>query len=472
MRSANCIARRFVLALTALWLPASALAADERPNIVFLLADDLGYGDLACYGHPYARTPQLDRLAHDGTRFTQFYVTMLCSPTRAAAITGQFPSRWRIFAHLSSLEANSSRGMPDWLDVHAPSVPRALQQAGYRTAHFGKWHLGGGSGSYRDGKLFINHPDAPAVSAYGFDVARSDFGNSPTWKAGEPVDKPHEIYPYLEPEWQRWSSRAISDATIAFLQDHARNHSGRPFLTHIWFKDVHTPMRPTDAMRAPYARLAEPAQTHYAMLTFMDEQIGRILSTLDELGLSQNTLVIFASDNGAVLNRGGSNGSLRGEKWTLYEGGIRAPLIVRWPGHVSAGRVDEASVLSICDFMPTFCRLAGANMPEGYQSDGVDASDAFLGKSLQRTRPLFWHHPSGADRSPTLAVRDSDWKLLMDPGGARLALYNLARDPGEKQDIAAENGPTVERLKTALLEWHGTLPKKPAPAPKKRAANS
>ena len=277
------------LALGALatWLPSTALAAEQPPNIVFLLADDLGYGDLACYGHPYARTPNLDRLAQDGTRFTQFYVCTLCSPTRAAAITGQFPSRWRIFAHLSSLASNTGRGMPHWLDPQAPSMPRALQKAGYRTAHFGKWHLGGGSGSFRDGELFINHPDAPPVASYGFDVVRATFGNGPTWKKAEPVDKPHEIYPYAESEWQTWSSRAISDATIEFLQDHAQRHPNQPFLAHVWFKDVHTPLKPTDAMRAPYADVPEPSQTHYAMLSFLDEQIGRILNALDKLGLRE-----------------------------------------------------------------------------------------------------------------------------------------------------------------------------------------
>lgn len=458
MQSAILMLRVLLVAL----MPSLALAAEQPPNIIFLLADDLGYGDLACYGNSLVRTPNLDRLASDGTRFTQYYVNTLCSPTRAAALTGQFPSRWRIFAHLSSLESNASRGIPDWLDPQAPSFPRALQQVGYRTAHFGKWHLGGGSGSYRDGKLFINHPNAPAVTDYGFDEVRATFGNGPTWKKAEPVDKPHEIYPYAEPEWQTWSSRAIAEATIKFISDHAQKHRGRPFLANAWFKDVHTPMKPTNAMRAPYVNVPEPAQTHLAMTSYLDEQIGRVLATLDELGLRESTLVIFASDNGGVLSRGASNGALRGQKWTLYEGGVRVPLIVRWPGHVPAARVDETSVLNVCDLAPTFCRLGGAKMPEGYQSDGEDASDALLGKPFKRTKPMYWHHPTGGDRGPTLAVRDGDWKLLMDPGGGRLALYNLRDDPSEKQDVAAEQEATVERLKTALVEWTQSLPKKEA----------
>jgi arylsulfatase A-like enzyme len=145
-------------------------------------------------------------------------------------------------------------------------MPRALRQAGNHTAHFGKWHLGGGSGSFRNGKLYINHPDAPAVAAYGFDQVRADFGNAPTWKHALPVDKPHELYPYDEPEWQTWSSCAISDATTEFLENHMRRHADRPFLVHAFFKDSHTPMKPTDAMRAPYTDVSELAQTHYAMV--------------------------------------------------------------------------------------------------------------------------------------------------------------------------------------------------------------
>ncbi|MCC6510027.1 MAG: sulfatase-like hydrolase/transferase, partial [Pirellulaceae bacterium] len=383
--------------------------------------------------------------------FRQFYVSMLCSPTRTSVITGQFPPRWRIFGHLAALAENQRRGMPDWLDPHAPSMPRALQQAGYHTAHFGKWHLGGGSGSFRNGKLFINHPDAPPVTSYGFDIARADFGNAPTWKQALPVDKPHELYPYDEPEWQTWSSRAISDATIEFLENHARQQTDQPFLVHAFFKDPHTPMKPTDEMRAPYTDVKEPAQTHFPMVSFMDEQIGRILSKLDELQMRSNTLVVFASDNGAVLNRGGLNGQLRGEKWTLYEGGIRVPFIARWPGHVPAGRVDDTSVLNVCDLVPTFCQLAGAQMPAGYTSDGVDATAALSGTAFLRQSPMMWYHPTGAGRSPTLAIRDGDWKLLMNVDGSKLALYNLATDLSEEHDVSAGHSQIVDSLKSKLV---------------------
>jgi N-acetylgalactosamine-6-sulfatase len=348
--------------------------------------------------------------------------------------------------------------MPDWLDVSAPSMPRALQQTGYRTAHFGKWDLGGGSGSWRDGKLYINHPDAPAVSQYGFDVVRATFGNAPTWRGIEPVAAPHEIYPYDDRTWQTLSSQAIADAAIEFLDEHASRNDSDPFLTHVWFKDPHTPMAPTAEMRKPYLDVPEPSQTHYAMISFLDEQIGRILARLDALNLRDNTLVLFTSDNGAAEGRGGSNTPLRAYKWYLYEGGIRVPLIVRWPGHTPAGRVDSNSVLNLCDFAPTFCRLAGAAMPANYRSDGIDISEALHGRSInQRPAPMMWHHPTSGKRSPMLAIRDGDWKLLMDPDGGRLELYNLRTDLAEQTSLAAENPQITQRLSSALRTWHASL---------------
>jgi N-acetylgalactosamine-6-sulfatase len=359
---------------------------------------------------------------------------------------------------LSALDANTSRGMPHWLDVNAPSMPRALQKAGYRTAHFGKWHLGGGSGAYRDGKPWVNHPDAPPVVDYGFDVARATFGNSPTWKAAVPVDAPHEIYPYNDQAWLTWSSRAIADSTMEFLADHAERSPKSPFLIHAWFKDVHTPMKPSAEMRESFRDLPEPEQTHLAMLRELDKQIGRILDKLDELKLAENTLVLFTSDNGAAQNRGGSNAPLRAWKWTLYEGGIREPFMVRWPGHVPAGRVDDKSVLNICDFAPTFCRLAGATMGEDHQSDGIDMMPALSGKTVTRISPQFWHHPTGSDRSPPLAIRDGKWKLLTEPSGRRLELYDLSADVGETTNLAEKEPEVAGRMRDALLAWFKTLP--------------
>jgi arylsulfatase A-like enzyme len=454
--------RLALLLLAAVAILTPAVAAEppaRRPNILFILADDLGYGDLGCYGHPRLATPVLDRLAAQGTRFTQFYANHpTCSPTRAAFITGRNPSRAHIYAPLSSFTANAARRMPDWMDVNPPTLPRALQQAGYRTAHLGKWHLGGGSGSWRAGKAFINHPSAPPVAAYGFETVRVDFGNGPTWRAAQPVDRPHELYPYDDREWQTWSSRAIADAAITFLEDHAATQRERPFYLNVWLKDPHTPLRPTDEMRAPYRDLPEPAQTHYAMVSFMDGQIGRMLEKLQQLGLAENTLVVFSSDNGAPLARGGSNGPLRGWKWHLYEGGIRVPLIVRWPdaGPAAAGRVDKKSVLDGCDLVASFLHLAGAEMSGPL--DGTDATAALRGGSFVRPQPLMWHHPMRYNSGHALAIREGPWKLLMDPDGSRAELYDLEADPAERHNLASRDPRTLENLREKLSRWYAGLP--------------
>ncbi len=442
----------------------------ERPNIVFFYADDLGYGDLACYGNPVAQSPRLDELARQGTRFTQFYVShCVCSPTRASAITGHFPGRHRIYGHLAFFSYNRQRKMPDWLDVAAPSLPRALQECGYRTAMIGKWHLGGGSGrTFRiedlknmDGKppegrkIVINSPEAPPVAEYGFDHVRTTFGNSPTWKQATPWPEPHEIYPYADKEWSTWSSRAIADETIGFLKDHVASSKEQPFYVNVWFKDVHTILLPTEKMKEPFSHLDEKRQIHYAMVRYMDAQIGRVLDTLDDLGLSENTLVVFSSDNGAVKDRGGSNGPLRGWKHTLYEGGIREPFIVRWPGRVPAGRVDDQSVVNICDFTPTFCALTGARMPDGYRPDGQDIREALEGRSFERSKPQFWHYPT---TRPSLAARIGNWKLLTNPDGKSEELYDLAVDLAETENLAAARPEIVKSLKDSLLQWYGELP--------------
>ena len=469
----------FLVALSGMPLRLAALAERHqltRPNFIFIYADDLGYGDLACYGHPIVKTPNLDQLADGGTLFTQFYDShSVCSPTRASFITGQYPSRHRIFRPLADFRTNAKWSVPDWLDVHAPSLPRALQKAGYRTAMFGKWHLGGGSGSQttaydemdqmqegpkpRQKKpAYINHPDAPPVIAYGFDVARTAWGNSPTWYNAKPHSEPHQVYPYNDKGWVTWSSKAIADTAIEFLDGHTRNHKYQPFLMNVWLNDPHRPLEPTAEMRDPYRSVPEPAQTYYAMITFMDQQIGRLLASLKSLGLEQNTLVIFSSDNGAVDGQGGSNGSLRGWKWSLYEGGIRVPFIVRWPGHVPAGKTNREAVLNIVDLASTFSRLAGASMPRGYEADGVDISDALLGRPFKRSKPMMWHHPLAGSFSPELAIREGQWKLLMDPDGKRLEVYNLAEDHSESDNLAHDHPEVTTRLRNTLLNWYRTIP--------------
>lgn len=454
-------------------LAAEPAGTTARPNIVFILADDLGYGDLQCYGHPRIRTPHLDRLAAQGTRFTQFYVShSVCSPSRASLLTGQYPSRWNIYAHFAWLRSNAQRGMPDWLDVAAPSLPRALQAAGYRTALFGKWHLGGGSGRNFGGKA-INSAGAPAVGAYGFDEVRVVAGNGPTWRGVERRGEAHDLYPYADAPFLTASSELIVDEALEFIAAHRAG----PFMVNLWLHDPHVPLKPTAAMRAPYADVTDPAeQAYYAVVSNLDAQVGRLLARLDEWGLAENTLVIFTSDNGAAAREGslatsniapglvletdtaGSNGPLRGWKWHLYDGGIRVPLIVRWPGHVVAGRVDTASVLHATDFFPTLLHAAGAAAPAGYRADGIDIGPALAGHPFRRLGPVFWQNPTANRRGPSLAIRDGDWKLLMEQDGTEVQLYDLARDAAESTNLAAAEPARVANLRGRLLAWFRSLP--------------
>jgi arylsulfatase A-like enzyme len=298
----------FLLALVAAILPTAVRAAEDhpipaRPNIVFILADDLGYGDLASYGHLRIKTPHLDQLAAEGTRFTQYYTHAVCSPSRVALLTGQHPARWQVYAPIVWLSVNAKNNMADWLDPRAPSLPRALQQAGYHTALFGKWHLGGGSGRSFTGKA-INSPDAPLPNAYGYDETRTYVGNGPGWRGTTPVAEPHDLYVVEDDEFVRWSSKLIADEAIAFL-DRRKAAPREPFLLQVHFHDPHVPLRPTEEMEKPYADITDlGARAYYAVVTDMDYHVGRILSQLDQLGLRDNTLVIFTSDNGTPARQG------------------------------------------------------------------------------------------------------------------------------------------------------------------------
>ncbi|MGQ9573740.1 MAG: sulfatase [Thermoguttaceae bacterium] len=428
-------------------------AAPRPPNIVFILADDLGWGDLSCYGHPRLKTPNLDRLAQQGTLFTQFYVNgSVCSPSRCALMTGQYPARHRIHGHYADHALNAARGMSNWLDPTVPNVAALLKSAGYATAHIGKWHLGSGAG-------------APDPTAYGFDVARSMVCNNPAWT--EPADT----------FWPK-STRLFVDEAIRFIEANKQ----RPFYVNLWTLLPHAPLNPTAEQMKPYDRFSwgrgvrhKSAETiYYASVADLDTQVGRLLAALDQIGVAENTLVVFSSDNGPedihIVNAGhsgvGSAGPFRGRKRSLYEGGVRVPFIVRWPGQVPAGRIDDTSVVAGVDFLPTVCKLAGIQTPAGHPLDGEDMSDVLRGAPRPRKTPLFWEwrfHIFGEPfhRSPILAIRQGDWKLLLNPDGSRVELYDIPRDPTQLNNLADRNQEVVKRLAEKVLAWQKTLPEGP-----------
>jgi arylsulfatase A-like enzyme len=436
------------VAVSALLPDSRGLAAD-RPNVVFVLADDLGPGDLSCYGGKIAPTPNLDRMAAEGARFTQFYTSApICSPSRCGLITGQFPARWKITSFLQTRAGNRGCGQEDYLDPKAPSLPRALKASGYATAHIGKWHLGGG----RD------VVDPPKFAAYGYDE------HVGTWESPEP----HPDITATDWVWspqdkvKRWDRTAFFvDKTLDFLG----RHKGTPCFVNLWLDDPHTPWVPSaeSDKKNTKANLAP-------VMTEVDRQMGRLFEGIKRLGLDESTLVIFASDNGPLpAMKGDRTVGLRGSKLSLYEGGIRTVFLARWPGRVPAGRVDEETVIAAVDLFPTVCSLASAALPDGYRPDGEDRSGALFGTPAPTRRaPLFWEYgrndttfkypePAG-DRSPNVAVREGAWKLLVNDDGSRVELYDLASDRGETKNLAADEPEVAGRLKERALSWRRSLP--------------
>jgi N-acetylgalactosamine-6-sulfatase len=340
--------------------------------------------------------------------------------------------------------------MPNWLDPNVVSLPRLLQQAGYRTAHFGKWHLGGGGLPHGD-------PTAPKPAEYGYDETRVWNGNGPTWKGTELW--PAVRYMDDDREWAPASSELAVNATIDFIS----RHRDEAFFVNLWLKDPHEPLWPTDEQRERYrGSFEDPKQCYYSVLSDADFHVGRLLAYLEEAGLDESTLVIFSSDNGPEnLNettRAGITAGLKGRKRSLHEGGVRVPFIVRWPGMVPAGAVDEQSVLSTVDLLPTFSALAGVALPANYRPDGEDVSGIFSGKVHRRTKPLYWQwrfaDNSGKSANwPAAAVRDDDWKLLVDPTGNRHELYNIANDPKEQTNLSTANPEILSRLRLLLEQF-------------------
>ncbi len=423
-------------------------AADVRPNIIVVLADDLGWGDLSCYGGKVP-TPHLDAMAREGTRFTQFYVASpICSASRAALITGQFPGRWKITSFLQTRKGNRECEQADFLSTNAPSLPRSLQAVGYATAHIGKWHLGGG----RD------VTNAPKFAAYGYDLGYGTYespephpditGTNWIWSSHDKVKR-----------WER--TRWMVEQTLAFL----RTHTNQPCFVNLWLDDIHTPWVPE--VQEDKAR--DSRRNLVAVLSETDRQIGRLLSTLRELGAASNTLVLFLGDNGPLppFNQERTAG-LRGSKLSLYEGGVREPLIAWWPGHVPAERVDTNSVVASVDFFPMLAKIAGAKMPGGIRFDGEELGAAFFERPVVRSRPLFWEYGRNTNsftfpgiarnRSPNVAMREGNWKLLVSADGSGAELYDLERDPRESRNISSTQRELTARLVRTALDWRNSLP--------------
>lgn len=417
-------------------------AAPERPpNIVFMFADDLGYADLGCYGHPYAKTPVLDQLAKEGTRFTQYYVTgVTCNPSRTGIMTGLFPARFSQYA--------ADFGFGDRV-----TITELLKERGYKTGHFGKWHIG---------------PDDKS-GTYGIDLVNT-IGKSKSKTAGRDDD--------------------VYSAAIDFI----RENKDAPFYVNVWGHATHFPVNPAKNLADRFkdlhvdredfsptmqhkfdeceqigGNLDQSMQQYLGDVYQIDANVGRLLNVIDKLQLRDKTIVVFSSDHGpapVILGKKGvrefSNNMLgyashfRGGKHEQYEGGTRVPFIIRWPGHVPAGRTDEQNVCSFIDWMPTLCSIAGIeDTPE--LIDGEDISDIWRGAVRSRSKPLFWKTSAVGS---TTAVRDGNWKLhLNNRRGQVIELYDLSTDPSESTNIAKDHPNEVDRLTKMTQAWVSELPK-------------
>jgi len=443
-------------------------ASKKRPNILFVFIDDMGYADPSCFGNPKMKTPCIDRLAREGIRLTNFYVNSpICSPSRVAVMTGQYPARWKIHSYLADRKANRARHMPDWLDPRAPTTARILKRAGYATAHFGKWHIGGG----RD------VGDAPLPQEYGFDESlvsfeglgdRVLFPNDGLCEQSAALGRGNVRFIPKHESTETYASRAI-----AFMKE----HPDTPFYIELFPNDVHDPHLPKPEAVAKWEEVTDNPfeQKFFAVLEELDRQIGRVVDTVDELGLAEQTLIVLTSDNGptdwpSYYKQGrtppGFTGPFYGRKWCLYEGGIRMPFIARWRGTIPAGQTNDASVVCGIDLSPTFCRVANVTVDDSIQHDGLDMYEALLGKAVTRREPIFWQYgkpfaklmPGNPEFvSPSLAIRDGDWKLLIDPDGSNGQMYDLATDPGERENLLATHPEKAKHLWQKIRQWAASI---------------
>lgn len=439
----------------------------EKPNIVFILADDLGWADLPAYGNTFNEAPNLDKLANEGIRFTNAYAACpVCSPTRASIQSGQYPARvgvidfipghWRPYEKII-VPQNRTQYLPQEIIT----IGEAMKSAGYATGYFGKWHLGN--------KLEC-HPHNQ-----GYDEANVGQGY-------------YNVK--FNPLRAEGSTKRLSGLLADFGEEFIEEHQNEPFFLFLAHFDVHVQLDADQELINKYLKKTKvdgyPCNAVYAaMIEHLDRSVGRIINKLDELELTENTMVVFFSDNGGLNKRfdlipliannkshiyendsllyiASSNKPLRGEKGTLYEGGIREPMIVKWPAKIKERTVSSAIISSV-DFFPTFVELAGGKLPGSQVLDGKSIAPELMGKNDEMERAIFWHYPVYHHDVPAGAVRKGDWKLIenMETGG--VSLYNLNVDIGETINLTATNPEKTQELYALLKKWqvgiNAALPK-------------
>lgn len=440
-------------ALTSLLSAPAALAAQQRkPNFVVFLADDLGYGDIGCYGSPDVPTPHIDAIARNGIRFTDGYVSAaVCSPSRAALLTGRYQHRFGHEFNSGPIEreAQVNFGLPRSEKI----LPTYLKQAGYVSGMFGKWHLGARAGY---------HPIERGFDEFvGFLPGADDFvtdrtpGAFATAADGQPGRIPAKrSAPLLRGRQEVNDDRYLTEILGAEAVNFIDRHRTRPFFLYLPFNAIHTPLQATASyLQRVKAIRNEKHRTLAAMTVAMDDAIGGVMTKLKQTGLDKDTLVVFLSDNGCPTMTGaGTNGPLSGEKVSYYEGGIRVPFLMQWTGQLPAGQTYKQPIVSR-DLLPTFLAAANTPLPAGVEFDGVNLLPHLQGRN--RTAPhdiLFWR--CGNAR----VVRQGRWKLL-EFGDQLTRLFDVVADPSEKNDLAPQHVNLVNELRSSWKQWSDQMAK-------------
>jgi arylsulfatase A len=429
----------FILTLSAIGATAFAWAqpqtpAAARPNIVLIMSDDMGYADLGSYGASDVKTPNIDSLGRDGVRLTDFYANgVLCSPTRAGLINGRYQQRYLI--------DNVVGGATPPLKITGESLPQLLKNAGYATGLVGKWHLGA---------TVQTGPRAHGFEYFfGFLGSHIDFyHHNRGAMAGDLWENDGSIYPQLDGEYM---TDLITDRSIRFIEQSAA--ANKPFFVDVAYNAPHWPYQPpgkpspapgTGAQQLPQQDNTATRADYVAMVEAVDQGVGKILQAIERLRLMNNTIVIFTNDNGGEWLSNG--GPLFNRKWTTWEGGIRVPALIKWPGHIQPGRVSDQVGITM-DLSASIVAVSGGKVPANY--DGINLFPILEGRALEVERTLFWRTDVG-NRSMR-AVRSGDWKLVVD--GNHIFVFNLRQDVSERNDLTSHRTDIANRLRPMITRW-------------------
>lgn len=466
------------------FLSCSIFKKDKKLNFILINIDDLGWRDLSCFGSRYYETPNIDRLAEQGMKFANAYAACaVCSPTRASIMTGRYPARIGVTDWIHHLDEKGKMALEDgknpakyvgsksrkllcppnpyWMELDEITIAEMLQSAGYTTCHIGKWHLG-------------YEAWFPDKQGFDINIGGCEIGQPPTYFDPYYLNEVRPSIPTLPPrEEGEYLTDRESDETVRFIKE----HGDRSFFLNMCHYAVHTPLQGKKELVTKYEAKEKTNQknsAYAAMIESVDRAVGRIMAVLDELNLHRRTVIIFTSDNGGLqeykISRGGllehatDNAPLRSGKGYPYEGGIRVPLIIRWPGMVEAGAVCDVPVTSI-DFFPTICESVGLSLPADRVIDGESLLPVMKQTGSLRRKTIFWHFPHyRGEIVPYSIIRKEEWKLIKRYEGKLFELFNLREDLGEREDLSERFPEKVRELHAELNAWlkntHAKLPRK------------